>query len=51
MQLFPFKVSAYNCSKTCGAGYEFQSERKCCQRCVACVIGEFSPGKGKMMII
>ncbi|KAL3968468.1 MHC class I antigen [Sarotherodon galilaeus] len=37
-------VSAYNCSKTCGAGYEFQSEGKCCRSCVACVIGEFSPG-------
>lgn len=49
MQLFPFKVSAYNCSNLWSRIRV--SEGKCCQRCVACVIGEFSPGKGKMMII
>ncbi|XP_028422117.1 G-protein coupled receptor family C group 6 member A-like [Perca flavescens] len=40
-------VTAYNCSKTCKPGQELKKQSKpCCNICVPCAEGEFSPGDG-----
>ncbi|XP_039642199.1 G-protein coupled receptor family C group 6 member A-like [Perca fluviatilis] len=40
-------VTAYNCSKTCKPGQELKKQSKlCCNVCVPCAEGEFSPGDG-----
>lgn len=41
------KVTAANCSKTCGPGQELKQQgRRCCTDCVPCADGEFSAGNG-----
>ncbi|KAM9842984.1 G-protein coupled receptor family C group 6 member A-like [Aulostomus maculatus] len=40
-------ITAYNCSKTCKPGEELKKKKdQCCNDCVPCADGEFSPGKG-----
>uniref|UniRef100_A0A8C5DM78 G-protein coupled receptor family C group 6 member A-like n=1 Tax=Gouania willdenowi TaxID=441366 RepID=A0A8C5DM78_GOUWI len=46
-ECFLFKVTTYNCSKTCEPGHELKLQSKtCCRHCVPCSAREFSPGNG-----
>ncbi|XP_059209539.1 G-protein coupled receptor family C group 6 member A-like [Centropristis striata] len=42
-------VTVYNCYKTCEPGHELQKKKNkpCCNDCVQCEDGDFSPGNGE----